>query len=293
MVQLIVGSKSPGPNFLTTDEAARHCMAGASVWPKYSTNEGKDPDVVIVGIGVETTTEAMHAVTVLEKEAPELQLKIRFVNIVDLLVLAEPGHHPHALDEDAFISLFTNDKPVVISFHGYPSAVQQLLFGRAQSVHRSRITVLGYREHGTTTSPFSMLRMNGVDRWSIAESAMRALSKSNPAKVSGHAHLFNSLMANHRREHEKYTEEFGGEKPSLLYKSLFTFAQLTLHLWPRACCSSSKTCKKCTKNRRDQSLSNRGEQSLFPLRESNSGDTSCPFTSKTSPILHTPLKKAQ
>lgn len=109
-VNLIVGSKSPGTNWLTPEEADKHCVAGISVWKQYSTFEGENPDVVLVGIGVEVTQEILQASQVLKKDSPNL--RIRVVNVIDLLVLTTPGAHPHALSEDAFDSIFTRDKPV-------------------------------------------------------------------------------------------------------------------------------------------------------------------------------------
>lgn len=109
-VNLIVGSKSPGRNWLKPDEADKHCIAGISVWKQYSTFNGENPDVVLVGIGVEVTEEVLHAASLLKKEAPSL--RVRVVNVVDLLVLGTPGDHPHALSDDVFDSIFTHDKPV-------------------------------------------------------------------------------------------------------------------------------------------------------------------------------------
>lgn len=148
--------------------------------PVPSTDGGKDPDVVLVGIGasgppssqvnrgkadrkslnrctgVETTTEVIAAARLLKEVAPEL--RVRIVNVVDLLVLAEPGAHPHALDATAFDSIFTPDKPVVVNFHGYPSAVRSLLFGRKSHLKRGRFWVGGYEEQGTTTTPCVALK---------------------------------------------------------------------------------------------------------------------------------------
>ena len=146
-VNLIVGSKSPGTNWISPEEADKHCIAGISVWKQYSTFDGEDPDVVLVGAGVEVTQEVLHAAQLLKKDAPKL--RIRVVNVVDLLVLASPGSHPHALDEGTFNSIFTVDKPVVFAFHGYPSAVQSLIFPRGSGIGQSRFNILGYIEQGS------------------------------------------------------------------------------------------------------------------------------------------------
>lgn len=109
-VNLIVGSKSPGTNWLTPEEANKHCIAGISVWKQYSTFDGENPDVVLCGIGVEVTQEVLQACQILKRDAPNL--RVRVVNVVDLLVLDTPGAHPHALSESTFDSIFTRDKPV-------------------------------------------------------------------------------------------------------------------------------------------------------------------------------------
>ncbi|ELU39031.1 D-xylulose 5-phosphate/D-fructose 6-phosphate phosphoketolase, putative [Rhizoctonia solani AG-1 IA] len=163
-VNLIVGSKAESPSFLTTEEAKRHCIAGGSVWKRFSTDEGGNPDITLVGIGVETTTEVIAAATLLKKEG----VRVRVVNIVDLTILGEPGGHPHALSHDAFDALFGKDTPVIINFHGYPLHVKSLLFARDQALSRRRFEVLGYIEEGTTTTPWSMLRLNKAGRYDIA-----------------------------------------------------------------------------------------------------------------------------
>ncbi|GAA97976.1 uncharacterized protein L969DRAFT_21530 [Mixia osmundae IAM 14324] len=212
-VNLIVGSKTPGHNFLTIEETEKHCVAGISVWGKHSTDDGKDPDVVLCGIGVEVTTEVVAAVTLLKKEAPEI--RVRVVNVVDLLVLAEPGEHPHALDQHAFESIFTADKPVIVSFHGYPNAVRALISGRSSSPHHSRFTVLGYMEKGTTTSPFSMLRVNGVGRYDLAIHAVRATQSFSPQKLGPNSNILVAGWQHKNRESERYAEETGDDPPEL------------------------------------------------------------------------------
>lgn len=109
-VNLIVGSKAPGTNWLSPEESDKHCIAGISIWKQYSSHDGEDPDVVLVGSGVEVTQEVLHAAKLLKKDLPKL--RVRVVNVVDLLVLSSPGSHPHALSKDAFESIFTADKPV-------------------------------------------------------------------------------------------------------------------------------------------------------------------------------------
>lgn len=119
-----------------TPQADRHCIAGASVWTRFSTEGGQNPDVVLVGVGVEVTNEVIAASAILRNEG----VRVRVVNVNDMLILGEEGLHPHALTEDAFHSLFTKDKPVLVNFHGYPKDIAGLLFGRKSHVSRSRVS---------------------------------------------------------------------------------------------------------------------------------------------------------
>ena len=154
------------------DDAIAHCRAGASIWPWASIDDGINPDVVLVGIGDNPTLEVMAAASLLRRDIPEL--RVRVVNVTDLFVLENNRDHPHGLDADMFEALFGTDCPVVINFHGYPSAVKQLLFGR-HSVRRFHIN--GYQEEGTTTTPFDMNVRNGTSRYQVAS---QAICRSSP-----------------------------------------------------------------------------------------------------------------
>lgn len=207
-VNLIVGSKSPGTNWLNPDDAEKHCLAGVSVWKQYSTFDGVDPDVVICSSGVEVTQEALHAVKLLKKDAPNL--RIRVVNVVDLLVLAPPGSHPHALDGPAFDGIFTKDKPVIFAFHGYPSAVASLLFNRGSGIGQSRIKILGYIEEGTTTTPALLLHSNKISRRDIAEQALRGiLAAGSGHSIAADAHSLISSYQHQSRKDVEYAMEHG------------------------------------------------------------------------------------
>ncbi|KAG9093290.1 hypothetical protein FRC06_011577, partial [Ceratobasidium sp. 370] len=190
-VNLIIGSKANSPSFLNIEEAKRHCIAGASVWRRFSTDEGKNPDITLVGIGVETTTEIIAAGTLLKNEG----IRVRIVNIVDLMVLGEPGEHPHALSHDAMDAIFGIDNPVIINFHGYPLHLKSLLFSRNPALSRQRFEVLGYIEEGTTTTPWSMLRLNKAGRYDIAAKAVLLVAhhKKDHAIVT-RAHEMNSFF---------------------------------------------------------------------------------------------------
>ncbi|EJD06948.1 phosphoketolase [Fomitiporia mediterranea MF3/22] len=167
-VNLMVGSKQPTPVWLSPEEANAHCIAGASIWKFASTDSGVDPDVVLVGIGVELTFEVIAAAAILRKEVPEL--RVRVVNVTDLMILGPERSHPHALQDADFISLFTAEKRVHFNYHGYPGELRGLLFGRPNA---GRMSIEGYSEEGTTTTPFDMMLSNGVSRYHVAAAAVR------------------------------------------------------------------------------------------------------------------------
>ncbi|KAL7920892.1 XFP N-terminal domain-containing protein [Trichoderma austrokoningii] len=173
-VNLMIGSKQPTPVYLSVEDATQHCKNGISVWRFASTFNGEDPDVVLVGIGVEVTFEVIKAAELLSKLVPEL--RIRVVNVTDLLVLPDESHHPHALDTKDFEAIFTLDKPVCFNYHGYATELQGLLFGRP-ALHR--MTVEGYKEEGSTTTPFDMMLVNGVSRFNVASRALKASARHN------------------------------------------------------------------------------------------------------------------
>ena len=170
-VNLVIANKNPLPTWLSMEEAIAHCRAGASIWQWASTDEGAEPEVVLVGIGDVPTLEVLAAADILHREVPELRLRV--VNVTDLLILEKESVHPHGLDA----ALFTPDAPVIVNFHGYPSAVKQLLYGRDAS---ARFTINGYREEGTTTTPFDMLVRNGASRYHLVTQAIRAAASRNP-----------------------------------------------------------------------------------------------------------------
>ncbi|KAK3690187.1 XFP N-terminal domain-containing protein [Podospora appendiculata] len=178
---LIIGSKQPTAVYLSADEAEEHCRLGASIWHFASSHEPTgsapsipDPDVVLVGIGVEVTFEVIKAAELLRTLCPAL--KIRVINVTDLMILFAESKHPHALSKDRFIELFTADKPVLFNYHGYPTELQGLLFGRERV---DRMSVNGYSEEGSTTTPFDMMLRNGVSRFDVAERALKGGAQGN------------------------------------------------------------------------------------------------------------------
>ncbi|KAI1797383.1 phosphoketolase [Ganoderma leucocontextum] len=204
-VNLMVGSKHPSPVWLTPEEADQHCIAGASVWKFASTDEGMAPDVVLVGIGVEVTFEVIAAAALLRKEIPAL--RVRVVNVTDLMILGPHGSHPHALSDDGFDSLFTCHKPIVFNYHGYPVELKGLLFGRP---NLERMTINGYAEEGTTTSPFMMQVLNRTSRYDVAAQAVGAAAMHNP-RVEIDAHKTISHILHLAQKDKEYILKHGAD----------------------------------------------------------------------------------
>lgn len=202
----MVGSKQPTPVYLSPEEAENHCRAGVSIWKFCSTDEGLDPDVVLVGIGVEVMFEVIQAAAILRKRAPAL--RVRVVNVTDLMILENEGSHPHALSTKGFDDLFTCDRPIHFNYHGYPTELQGLLFGRPRL---ERISIAGYMEEGSTTTPFDMMIVNSTSRYHVAKEALNGGAKRNEKVQIQHQELKSELehnivetrkyiMANHEGE---------------------------------------------------------------------------------------------
>ncbi len=170
----MVGSKQPTPVYLSPEEAESHCRAGASIFKFCSTEDGIRPDVVLVGIGVELMFEVIYAAAILRQRCPEL--RVRVINVTDLFILENEGLHPHALKDEAFDNMFTEDRPIHFNFHGYAAELKSLLFGRPR-IHRA--TINGYNEEGSTTTPFDMMLVNEVSRYHVAKAAVAGGAKWN------------------------------------------------------------------------------------------------------------------
>ncbi|KAH8589116.1 XFP N-terminal domain-containing protein [Bisporella sp. PMI_857] len=173
-VNLMVGSKQPQPVFLSVEEADKHCQAGASIWKFCSTEDGIDPDVVLVGIGSELTFEVVVAAAILRRVCPAL--RVRVVNVTDLMILEAATMHPHALSDDEFSALFTADKPIHFNYHGYTNEIRGLLFGRPGL---GRVSIASYKEEGSTTTPFDMMLRNDVSRYHVIEAAVKGGARFN------------------------------------------------------------------------------------------------------------------
>jgi xylulose-5-phosphate/fructose-6-phosphate phosphoketolase len=166
LINLVIANKHPMPAWLPMDDAIEHVRAGAGYW-EWASNDDGTPDVVLAGCGSIPTIELLASTSLLRQEVPDL--KVRFVNVTNLFTLAQPGAHPDAMSVEDFRELFTDDRPVIFNFHGYPSAVHQLIHRRPR---QERFHVRGYAEEGTTTTPFDLLAMNGVDRFQLAIDAL-------------------------------------------------------------------------------------------------------------------------
>jgi xylulose-5-phosphate/fructose-6-phosphate phosphoketolase len=203
-VNLIVAGKQPAPNWLDMDAAVAHCSAGAGIWD-WAGHEAENPDVVMACAGDVPTLEILAAVSLLREELPDL--RIRVVNVVDLMTLQPLSEHPHGLADEDFDALFTTDKPVIFAFHGYPTLIHRLTYRRR---NHSNIHVRGYVEEGTTTTPFDMVVLNRMDRFTLALDAIRRVPrlKSIADKAT---QRFTEAM----QRHKLYVSEHGEDMPEV------------------------------------------------------------------------------
>jgi xylulose-5-phosphate/fructose-6-phosphate phosphoketolase len=192
-VNLIVIDKQPQLQWLGLDDARAHCAAGASAWVWASNDEG-DPDVVLAAAGDVPTLEIVAAAWLLRRHVPDL--RVRVVNVVDLMSLFTPDVHPHGMEEAKFQAIFTRDKPVVFAFHGYQRAIHQIVHGRS---HAERFHVRGYNEEGTTTTPFDMVVMNRMSRYHLCELALRHVAKPERRGAGQLRALCEQMLERHQR----------------------------------------------------------------------------------------------
>jgi xylulose-5-phosphate/fructose-6-phosphate phosphoketolase len=204
-VNVIVAGKQPEHQWLNMDEAVKHCTAGIGIWRWASNDEGGEPDVVMACCGDVPTLETLAAVKLIRQFLPEL--KIRVVNVVDLMRLQPAGEHPHGLSDTDFDALFTVDKPIIFAFHGYPSLIHQLAYRRTNHKH---LHVRGYKEEGTTTTPFDMTVMNDLDRFHLAGDAIDRLPQLGAKAAYVKQALRDKLI-----EHKQYIAKHGEDMPEV------------------------------------------------------------------------------
>ncbi|WP_246542733.1 phosphoketolase family protein [Paludibacterium yongneupense] len=204
-VNVVVAGKQPALQYLTMEEAVTHCTKGLGIWEWASNDEGGEPDVVVACAGDVPTMEALAATSLLRESFPDL--KIRFVNVVDLMTLQPAEEHPHGLDDHEFDALFTTDKPIVFAFHGYPWLIHRLTYRRNG---HDNLHVRGYIEEGTTSTPFDMVVMNQVDRYTLA---MDVIDRVPGLKgIGAHAR---QRFANKLIEHKQYIHAHGDDMPEV------------------------------------------------------------------------------
>ena len=205
-INVIVAGKQPEPQWLTLEEAAKHCEVGMGIWPWAGTEEpDRTPDVVMACAGDVPTMEALAAVDLLRSYLPDLS--VRVVNVVDLMALQTQDQHPHGLSDEAFEAIFTADKPVIFAFHGYPSLIHRLTYHRNN--HRN-FHVRGFMEEGTTTTPFDMTVMNELDRFHLAQEAILRVET-----LAGKADDILDELQEKIAEHHRYVREYGEDLPEV------------------------------------------------------------------------------
>ena len=204
-VNVIVCGKQPAPQWLDMDAAVKHCTAGIGIWEWASNDEGGEPDVVMACAGDVPTLETLAAVDLMRQLLPEL--KVRVVNVVDLMTLQPASEHPHGLPDKDFDVLFTVDKPVIFAFHGYPWLIHRLTYKRT---NHDNLHVRGYKEEGTTTTPFDMVVRNDLDRFHLVADVIDRVSKLGPR-----AAYVKQALRDKRIDHKEYIEQYGDDMPEI------------------------------------------------------------------------------
>lgn len=203
-INVMVTSKHPRPQWLTMDQAIKHCAQGISIWQWASNDEDCEPDIVMACAGDGPTLETLAAVSLLRKRFPEL--KIRVVNVYDLMRLQDSTQHPHGLKQEDYDLLFTKDKPILFAYHGYPRLIHELTYKR----HNQNMHVRGYKEEGTITTPFDMRVQNNVDRFHLAANAVKMIPSLGNRGADFVQEMNDKLI-----EHKQYIAEYGCDLPEV------------------------------------------------------------------------------
>ena len=205
-VNVIVAGKQPQPQWLDMDAAIKHCTAGIGIWEWASNDQGEEPDVVMACAGDAPTIETLAAVELLWKHFPEL--KVRVINVVDLMSLQPQSEHPHGLSDKDFDGLFTKDKPIIFAYHGYPWLIHRLTYRRT---NHDNLHVRGYKEEGTTSTPFDMGVMNDLDRFHLVADVIDRVPQLSPRAAYVKQAIRDKLI-----EHKQYISQYGEDMPEIL-----------------------------------------------------------------------------
>jgi xylulose-5-phosphate/fructose-6-phosphate phosphoketolase len=204
-VNVIVAGKQPQEQWLDMDAAVKHCTAGIGIWEWASNDRGGEPDVVMACAGDCPTLETLAAVQLLREHVPDL--KIRVINVVDIMTLQPESEHPHGLSDREFDTLFTRDKPIIFAYHGYPWLIHRLTYRRT---NHHNIHVRGYKEEGTTTTPFDMVVLNDLDRFHLAEAVIMRVPRLGPVAAYAEQTVRDKLI-----EHKHYIQKHGEDMPEV------------------------------------------------------------------------------
>jgi xylulose-5-phosphate/fructose-6-phosphate phosphoketolase len=205
LINVIVAGKQPALQYLDMEAAIRHCEAGIGIWEWASNDRGEEPDLVMGCAGDVPTLETLAAVALLREHAPEL--RVRVVNVVDLMRLQPREEHPHGLSDRDFDALFTRDKPVIFAYHGYPWLIHRLTYRRT---NHDNLHVRGYKEEGTTTTPFDMTVLNDLDRFHLFGDAFDRVPKLAPRAAYAKQAIRDKLV-----EHREYITRYGEDLPEI------------------------------------------------------------------------------
>ena len=204
-VNVVIAGKQPSPQWLDMDAAIKHCTAGIGIWPWASNDQGGEPDVVMACCGDVPTLETLAAVESLRTHFPKL--KVRVINVVDLMKLQPQSEHPHGLSDKDFDGLFTKDKPIIFAYHGYPSLIHQLTYRRT---NHGNIHVRGYKEEGTTSTPFDMVVMNDLDRFHLVADVIDRVPQLGPRAAYVKQAIRDKLI-----QHKHYIAKHGEDLPEI------------------------------------------------------------------------------